>query len=135
MSHCENSAALDSKSLACSQNKILERSQLELLIAYRQKEKLEGENVPILTVAGCNFPEFTPCLKSLLDALLNIAVNLMSERRLQVELPASKNPVANKLEAVESCFQGANTTNQGLSLSRVLCQYRAKHSLSGSSGN
>lgn len=56
--------------------------------SYWQEEQLKSDDIPLLTVAGCNLPELTACLKSLLDAALDITVDLMPEGRLQKQLPA-----------------------------------------------
>ncbi len=56
--------------------------------AYRQKEQLEGDDVPLVSEAGSNLPELAAGLKGLLDALLHIAVDLVPEGRLQEQLPA-----------------------------------------------
>lgn len=56
---------------------------------YRQEEQLESDNITLLGEASSNLSELAPSLKGLLDALLNVAVNLMPEGRLQKQLPAS----------------------------------------------
>lgn len=56
---------------------------------YRQEEQLEGDDVTLLREASSNFSELAPSLKGLLDALLDIAVDLMPEGRLQKQLPAA----------------------------------------------
>ena len=55
--------------------------------AYWQEEQLECDDISLLTIAGCNLPELAACLKSLLDAALDITVDLMPEGRLQKQLP------------------------------------------------
>ena len=55
---------------------------------HRQEEQLEGEDVPLLAITGCHFPELAACLKRLLDAAMDITVDLMPERGLQKQLPA-----------------------------------------------
>lgn len=102
-----------------------------MLTAYREEEKLEGEDVPILAVAGCNLPELTPCLKCLLDALLDIAVNLVSEGRLQVELPAVAKQVNQQLGAV---FM-VRIQQLGASVSSALCPRLGKAWNAGLLGN
>ena len=56
--------------------------------AYWQEEQLESHDISLLAIAGCNLPELTSCLKSFLNAALDITVDLMPEGRLQKQLPA-----------------------------------------------
>jgi len=56
---------------------------------YRQEQQLEGDNISLLGEASSNLSELAPSLKGLLDALLDIAVDLMPEGRLQKQLPAT----------------------------------------------
>ena len=50
---------------------------------HRQEEQLEGDDITLLGEASSNLSELAPSLKGLLDALLDIAVDLMPEGRLQ----------------------------------------------------
>ncbi len=56
---------------------------------YRQEEQLESDNITLLGEASSNLSELAPSLKGLLDTLLNIAVDLVPEGRLQKQLPAT----------------------------------------------
>ena len=56
---------------------------------YRQEEQLESDNIALMGEASSNLSELAPSLKGLLDTLLNIAVDLVPEGRLQKQLPAT----------------------------------------------
>lgn len=50
---------------------------------YRQEEQLKGHDVTLLGEASSNLSELAPCLKGLLNALLDVTVDLVPEGCLQ----------------------------------------------------